>query len=85
MGYTNWPFGHGVAQDKIFDRVGCIDKGFNSTENLEKIVQEYDVDYIYLGEEEWVNLPQAETTVKEFSRAELVYEKNRIKIYKVER
>ncbi len=85
MGYTNWPFGHGVDQDKIFDRMRYIDKGFDSTENLEKIVQEYDVDYIYLGEEEKSNLPQAEDTVKRFSRAKVVYDENGIKIYKVQR
>ncbi|MFO7967337.1 MAG: hypothetical protein R6U44_07040 [Archaeoglobaceae archaeon] len=83
LGYTNWPFGHGVEPDKIFDRVGRIDKGFNSTENLEKIVKDYGVDYIYIGEDERYYLPQAESTVKEFSSAVLIYKENRIKIYKV--
>lgn len=83
LGYTNWPFGHGVEQDKIFDRLRHIDKGFNSTENLEKLVQEYDVDYMHIGEKERYYLPQAEFTVKEFSRAMPIYDKNGIMIYEV--
>ena len=54
--YFNWAYGHGVPLDEIFKRGHAIDMAYNGTvTQLEAVVREYNVSYVYVGGEELAN------------------------------
>jgi hypothetical protein len=54
--YFNWPYGHGVQLDEVFQRGHDIDMAYNGTvTQLEAVVREYNVSYVYVGGEELAN------------------------------
>jgi hypothetical protein len=54
--YFNWPYGHGIPLDEVFQRGNDIDMAYNGTmTQLEAVVREYNVSYVYVGGEELAN------------------------------
>jgi hypothetical protein len=54
--YFNWAYGHGVPLDEVFQRGHNIDMAYNGTvAQLEAVVREYNVSYVYVGGEELAN------------------------------
>ena len=83
--YVNWPYGHGIPLDQIFQREQDINTAYNGTETqLAAVVREYDVSYIYVGSEELSNYP---TCVVHFDGVEWlnqVYLNGNLRIYRVD-
>ncbi len=51
--YINWPYGHGVPLDLVFQREHEIDLAYNGTAaELTSVIREYNVSYVYVGSEE---------------------------------
>jgi hypothetical protein len=51
--YINWPYGHGVPLDLVFQREHDIDLAYNGTAaELASVIREYNVSYVYVGSEE---------------------------------
>jgi hypothetical protein len=56
--YINWPYGHGIPLDQVFQRERDIDAAYNGTEaQLAEVVRAYNVSYVYVGNEELSNYP----------------------------
>jgi hypothetical protein len=56
--YVYWPYGHGVPLDQVNQREHNIDAAYlgNQTQ-LAAMIQEYNVSYVYVGNEELNNYP----------------------------
>jgi hypothetical protein len=68
LSYLNWPYGHGVALDDIWQRVYDVDMAYSgSADDLRRAVEKYKIKYIYVGREELVNYPRC---VEKFDRIE---------------
>ena len=51
--YVYWPYGHGEPLDQVYGRDAAIDGAYNGTEaQLAAVVREFNVSYVYVGEEE---------------------------------
>ena len=51
--YIYWPYGHGVPLDEVWGREHQIDSAYNgTTADLAAVVREYNVSYVYFGDEE---------------------------------
>lgn len=85
LSYLNWPYGHGIKLDKIWERVKDVDMAYNgSANNLRTVIKKYDVKYIYVGKEEIKNYPNCIEKFNKIKWLKLVYNKKGIKIYKVD-
>jgi uncharacterized membrane protein len=83
LSYLNWPYGHGIKLDDIFERVEDVDKAYTgSADDLEKAVKKYNIKYVYVGVEELENYPNC---IEKFDKIEwlrLVYNGS-LKVYEV--
>lgn len=84
LGYLNWPYGHGVDLVGATERLKDVRSAYNDTREMERVVERYGVDYVYLGEAER-NLPNAESTVESAAFLEKVYDGRGAEVYRVER
>jgi hypothetical protein len=51
--YINWPYGHGVPLDQIYERQKDIESAYNGTsDDLRNVVNKYNVSYVYVGTDE---------------------------------
>ena len=83
--YINWPYGHGIPLDQIFQREHDIDSAYNGTETqLATVVHEYNVSYIYVGNEELQNYPNCITHLDGIGWLTQVYLDGNLKIYQVD-
>jgi len=81
----NWPYGHGIPLNDIFAREEAIDNAYNGTENqLESLVREYNVSYVYAGEEEQQNYAGCAAHFDSIAWLTRVYSQDNIYIYHVE-
>ncbi len=85
LGYTNWAYGHGVPFDKIWERVEEIKFAFRSEKNLSMVIDKYNVDYVYLGLDEYLASKNSSKVLMNSPRLLPVFEKGGIMIYKVVR
>jgi hypothetical protein len=54
----NWPYGHGIPLEDIWAREKAIDNAYNGTATqLESLVRQYNVAYIYVGDQELSHYP----------------------------
>lgn len=88
LSYTNWPYTHGYGDesDNVFIRDGDIKKFYQDLNNLivfNNFVSKYKVNYVYLGQNEISNFPEAENGLESNSLIEKVYDQNNIKVFKV--
>lgn len=83
--YVYWPYGHGVPLDQIDQREHDIDAAYtgNATQ-LEAVIKEYNVSYIYVGNQELGNYPNCIAGFNAISWLEPIYTNQNIAIYQVE-
>jgi hypothetical protein len=83
--YFNWPYGHGVPLDEVFKRGHDIDMAYNGTSTqLEAVVREYNVSYVYIGGEELANYPGCIARFNGVGWLTQVYINGDLQIYKVD-
>jgi hypothetical protein len=83
--YFNWPYGHGVPLDEVFKRGHDIDMAYNGTSTqLEAVVREYNVSYVYIGDEELANYPGCIARFNGVGWLTQVYINGDLQIYKVD-
>ena len=83
--YFNWPYGHGVPLDEVFKRGHDIDLAYNGTATeLETVVREYNVSYVYVGGEELANYPGCVARFNGVGWLTQVYINGDLQIYKVD-
>ncbi|MEM2547179.1 MAG: hypothetical protein QXM37_06070 [Candidatus Bathyarchaeia archaeon] len=83
LSYLNWPHGHGVGLDEIFERVEDVDKAYmGSAKDLMEVVKKYGVKYVYVGFEELKNYPNCALKFDKIEWLKLVYDGS-FKVYKV--
>lgn len=87
ISYTNWPYSHGFnyAFDNVFSRSEDMHNLYNNADNIEnvdRIMNKYKIDYIYLGPEETSNFLEAENKIESNSLLEKIYAQEDIKIYR---
>jgi uncharacterized membrane protein len=81
--YVNWPYGHGLALDDIYRRFDDIDLAYTGSEDdLRRVVETYNVSYIYVGSEELSHYPECVATFNGIEWLEPVYNAT-FQVYKV--
>ena len=55
LGYTNWPYGHGVPFDQIWERFEDIKAAYSNGSELDRVIDRYEIDYVYYGLDERIN------------------------------
>lgn len=84
ISYTNWPYGHGVPLDEIWERVEDVKRAYGGEENdLAEVVKKYNISYIYVGKAELREFPDCKRKFAGIDWLEKVYEKGGITIYRV--
>jgi hypothetical protein len=83
--YVNWVYGHGVLLEEVWRREQQINQGFNGTvSELESVVKEYNVNYVYLGREELRVYPHSLEFFNSIDWLTTVYSDGNLRIYLVE-
>ena len=83
--YINWPYGHGVPLDQVFQREHDIDSAYNGTAtDLAAVVREYNVSYVYVGPEELSNYPNCIAHFDSVGWLTQVYADGNLRIYQVD-
>lgn len=83
--YINWPYGHGVPLDQVFQREHDIDAAYTGTQTqLATVVHEYNVSYVYVGNEELQNYPNCIAHFNSVGWLTQVYTNGNLKIYQVD-
>jgi len=83
LSYLNWPYGHGIELNEIWNRMRDVDSAYTGTvADLEMVIKKYDIKYIYVGEEESENYPKCIEKFDNIEWLKLVYNE-RLKIYKI--
>jgi uncharacterized membrane protein len=83
--YINWPYGHGVSLGQVFQRESDINSAYNGTETqLETVVREYNVSYVYVGNEELSNYPNCVMHFDGVGWLTQVYTNGNLRIYQVD-
>jgi len=84
LSYTNWPYGHGVSLDEIWERVEDVKRAYGGEENdLAEVVKKYNISYIYVGKAELREFPDCKRRLERIEWLEKVYEKGGITICRV--
>lgn len=88
LSYTNWPYTHGYGDknDNVFVRFDDIEKFYkniDSSSNIVDFVSKYNINYIYYGQNESSNFPEAKNGLESNNQVRKVYENNDIKIFKI--
>lgn len=82
--YVYWPYGHGVPLDQINQREHQIDLAYTGTAaDLASAVREYNVSYVYVGNEELSNYPACNTHFESIDWLTTVYSIENLRIYQV--
>ena len=80
--YVYWPYGHGEPLDQVFQREHDIDSAYNGTATqLAAVVKEYNVSYVYVGNEELSNYPNCIAHFNEVGWLIQVYEEGNFRVY----
>jgi uncharacterized membrane protein len=83
--YVNWPYGWGIPLSQIDKRDNDIDKAYTGTANdLESVVSEYKVSYVYVGNDEILHYPNCTSLFNSISWLKVVYRNGDLMIYQVE-
>ncbi|HEX7482195.1 MAG TPA: hypothetical protein VF350_01840 [Candidatus Bathyarchaeia archaeon] len=83
--YVYWPYGHGEPLDQVNQREHDIDMAYNGTAiQLEAVVREYNVSYVYIGVEELANYPGCVARFNGVAWLTQVYINSDLQIYKVD-
>jgi hypothetical protein len=84
--YVYWPYGHGVPLDQVNQREHKIDAAFmgNQTQ-LAIVIQEYNVSYVYVGNEELGKYPDCIVYFDSVDWLTSVYSVGNLRVYSVDR
>ncbi len=83
--YVNWPYGWGIPLSQIDQRQTDIDNAYQGTPaQLEAVVKEYKVSYIYVGNDELYHYPGCTARFNAISWLKPVYTNQNLEIYQVE-
>jgi hypothetical protein len=83
--YFNWAYGHGVPLVEVFQRGHDIDMAYNGTvAQLEAVVREYKVSYVYVGGEELANYQGCVSRFNGVGWLTEVYINGDLRIYQVD-
>jgi uncharacterized membrane protein len=83
--YINWAYGHGVPLDELWRREQQINQAYNGTlSELELVVQEYNVSYVYVGQEELRIYPNSLMHFDSVEWLTPVYSVGNLRIYQVD-
>jgi hypothetical protein len=82
--YIYWPYGHGVPLDEIYAREHQIDSAYNGTvEDLASVVRQYNVSYVYVGNEELGKYPNCLAHFDSVDWLSTVYLNGNLRVYQV--
>lgn len=86
LSYINWPHSHGFNEgvDNVFTRDKDIIDFFENADDEQltmKIMDKYNIDYVYYGSHELSNFPEAENKLESNSLLIKVYDQGNIKIF----
>jgi len=82
--YVYWPYGHGEPLDEVFGREQAINNAYNGTQSqLESVVREYNVNYVYVGSDELDNYPGCVGRFNELGWLVQVYSEDNLYVYQV--
>jgi hypothetical protein len=83
--YINWPYGWGIPLNEIYQRQNDIDSAYTGTPaQLEAVIKEYKVSYIYVGNNELSNYPGCVQRFDAVSWLKPVYTNQNLEIFQVE-
>jgi uncharacterized membrane protein len=83
--YVYWPYGHGEPLDQVNQREHDIDNAYNGTAtDLAVVVREYNVSYVYVGNEELSNYPSCVVHFNTISWLTQAYADGGLLIYRVD-
>jgi len=83
--YVNWPYGHGVPLEEVWQREHDVDAAYNGTETrLAAVVRAYNVSYVYVGVEELNNYPGCIAHFDGVGWLTQVYVDGNLRIYRVD-
>jgi uncharacterized membrane protein len=83
--YVNWPYGWGIPLSQIDKRDSDIDSAYQGTAaQLEAVVKEYKVSYVYVGNDETYHYPGCTARFNAISWLKPVYTNQNLEIYQVE-
>ena len=81
----NWPYGHGIPLEDIWAREEAIDNAYSgSASQLEGLVREYNVSYVYVGSQELNKYPNCVSHFNSISWLTSVYNEDGQYVYHVE-
>jgi hypothetical protein len=81
----NWPYGHGIPLEDIWAREEAIDNAYiSNASQLESLVREYKVGYVYVGSQELSKYPNSLSHFNSISWITEVYNQEGQYIYKVD-
>lgn len=86
LSYINWPHSHGfnTGEDNVFSRDFDVREFFNDPSNQSNstmILNKYNIQYIYLGDEERSDFPNAQNKLESNSSVKKIYDKDNIQIF----
>ena len=82
--YVYWPYGHGEPLDQVYQREHDIDTAYTGNETqLATVVRQYNVSYVYVGNEELSNYPGSVAHFNEIRWLMQVYEDGNLRVYLV--
>ena len=83
--YINWPYGHGVPLEDIWARENAIDNAYNGTaQQLESLAREYNINYIYVGDQELSHYPRCIDHFDSIDWLIKVYDQNGQYVYQID-
>ena len=84
--YVYWPYGHGEPLSEVNEREHAIDNAYNGTESqLSSLIQEYNVSYVYVGNDEIRNYGyDCVTRLNEIGWLIQVYSESGLYVYQVD-
>ncbi len=81
----NWPYGHGIPLEDIWAREEAIDNAYSgNVSQLEGLVREYNVSYVYVGSQELNKYPNCVSHFNSISWLTSVYNEDGQYVYHVE-
>ena len=86
LSYINWPYSHGfnTGADNVFSRLDDIKLFFNpsSSHSVKSVIlDKYNINYIYIGEEERSDFPNAQNELESNSSFNKIYDQDNIQVY----
>lgn len=86
LSYINWPHSHGfnTGQDNVFSRLDDINTFFKSASDepsTSRIFNFYNIQYVYMGDEERSDFPNAQNELESNSLVKKIYDQDNIQIF----